>query len=157
MQRLGGNNISYHLSLSLAPIQHQQEFPICGTMNKDILFSANSSTVIQHSYKNSTAMEQLCGQVALGSGPCPARQLRSDETFSVFQHSQGDAVFSLQWKGKMCSLSQRGAGLYGQESPPLVLNWSVLMQMRTPDSCSLIGPKGAFLIDQNRASLARTA
>ena len=38
--------------------------------------------------------------------------------------------------------------MYGQKSLPLVPDWSVLMQMRTPYPCSLIGPKGTFLIGQ---------
>ena len=41
--------------------------------------------------------------------------------------------------------SQKGAGLYGQKSPPLAPDWSVLMQMRTPNPPSLIGPSGTAL------------
>ena len=57
----------------------------------------------------------------------------------------------LQWKGKVRFQSQRGAGLHRPKSLPLVPNWSVLRQMRTPNPCSFIGPKGTVLIGQNRA------
>lgn len=71
---------------------------------------------------------------------------------SVFQLSQGKADLCLWGKGKICSWSWRGAGLYGQNAPPRVPDWSVLMQMRTPNPSSLIGPIGIVLIGQNRAT-----
>ena len=40
-------------------IQHQQESPIWGMVEKNVLFSANSSTVIQRSCEKNTAVEQL--------------------------------------------------------------------------------------------------
>lgn len=43
-------------------MQHQQEFPISGAVMEDTLFSANSSTVIQHNYKNSKAVRRFLGQ-----------------------------------------------------------------------------------------------
>ena len=46
-----------------------------------------------------------------------------------------------------------GAGLCGQKPLPLVPDWSILMQMRMPNPCSLIVPKSTTRIDQNRATL----
>ena len=60
--------------------------------------------------------------------------------------------FYLQ-KGKVCSQSGWGADLYRQEALPLVPDWSILMQMRTPNLCNLIGPKGTLLIGQDAATL----
>ena len=60
---------------------------------------------------------------------------------------------SLQRKGKVCSQSHWGAGLYRQKSSTLVPDWSILMQMRAPTPCSLIGPQGIVLIGQNGVSM----
>lgn len=60
---------------------------------------------------------------------------------------------SLQWKEKVYSWSQRGDDLYWQKSLPLVLDWSVLMQMTTPNPHSFIGLKSSVLIGQNGVSL----
>ena len=64
------------------------------------------------------------------------------------QHSPHSSV-----KRKVHCLSQRGAGLYRQKSLPLVPDWSMSRQVRTPNPWSLIGPKGSVLIGHNRASL----
>lgn len=47
----------------------------------------------------------------------------------------------------------RGAGLYGQEFPPLVPDWSFLMQMKTPNLHNMIGPKGTVVIGQIQSRL----
>ena len=84
---------------------------------------------------------------------CWSTLLCSGKTPLVFQLSQGDSVFSLWWEEEVWSQSQRGAGLYGQKSLHLVPDWSLLMQIRTPNPNSLIGPKGTAMVGQNRASL----
>lgn len=45
------------------------------------------------------------------------------------------------------------AGLYREEFLLLVPDWSVLMQMKTLNPHSLIGPKSTVLTDQNGAVL----
>lgn len=70
-----------------------------------------------------------------------------------FRSSQGNIVFSHQWKGKMCSVSHRGIDLHREKFLPLVPEWSVLMQMRTPNPWNMIGPKSTVLIGQNGSSL----
>ena len=55
----------------------------------------------------------------------------------VFQLSWGNGLFSFPWKGKAHCPNQRGTALYGQKSMPLVPDWFVLMQMRTPNPRSL--------------------
>lgn len=77
-------------------------------------------------------MEQHTYEVALGGG-----------RFNLL-HSD---VWSLV-KGKLPSLRQWGADLY--RSPH---HWSVVMQIRTPNPHSLIGPKGTVLIGQNVVAL----
>ena len=62
-------------------------------------------------------------------------------------------VFSLWWKGKVCSLSQGGVYLHRWKSPSLVPDWFVLMQMETLNPWSLIGSKDTVLIDQNGAAV----
>ena len=72
--------------------------------------------------------------------------------FSIF--SQKDTVLSLCWKGKVCSQSQVWAGLLDRETS----SWSLIgLSSCNEDSESLhFGPKGPFLIGQNRAAwLAR--
>lgn len=49
-------------------------------------------------------------------------------------------VFSLPEIGSGLSTPRRAA-ICKQQSPPLVADWSILMQMRTPNAPSLIGPK----------------
>ena len=65
--------------------------------------------------------------------------LCSGQMSSVFQLSQGNAVFRLWWKGKV-GQSQRGAGLYGYKSLSLFPDWPVLMQMKTQNPCNQICP-----------------
>ena len=75
-----------------------------------------------------------------GPGHSPARQFGSASCWSALLcsweapvSSTKETVFILQWKGKVPSWSQRGAHLYRQESPRLVPDWSVLMQIRAPN------------------------
>ena len=63
------------------------------------------------------------------------------------------SVFSLTWKEKVLSPSQRGAGFYRQMSPLLGPAWSVLMQMRAPNHYSFICPKGTVAICRDRPIL----
>ena len=58
--------------------------------------------------------------------------------------------FSLQWKGKGHFLSQKGTERYRQKFLSLIPDWSVLMQMSTPNHHSLIGPQGTVLSVQNK-------
>lgn len=67
-----------------------------------------------------------------------------------FGSSQGDAVSSLRWKQKVCSLSQRWDDLHGKKSPFQVPDWFIFIHMKILNSCSSIGPKGTALIDQWR-------
>lgn len=46
-----------------------------------------------------------------------------------------------------------GANIYREKSLPLVPDWSVFMQLRTPKTHSLIGPKGTVLIGYNGTAL----
>ena len=80
---------------------------------------------------------------------CQSALLCSRKMSSMFQLQLGK--HSLEWKGKVCSQNQRGAGLNGQTFRPLVPDWFVSMQMRTPNPHILMGPKGTALIGQNRA------
>lgn len=48
---------------------------------------------------------------------------------------------SVLWKGKVHSPSHRGADLYTEKSPPLIPDWFVLVQMRTPNPHSLLVQK----------------
>lgn len=141
----------------LVPIQHQQESPVWGAVKKETSFCANSSIVIQHNWTarlwNSSVVFQfnyeaawlwggpalLCaGLLCFGEISAPAREMQS--------------VLYLWWKGKVDSLSQSGADLYREKSLPSP--WlSILMQMRTPNPPSLIGPKSTVLIGRNGAPL----
>ena len=126
----------------------------------------NSSSVIQHSFAwtwNSSGTRQphsqapfrldssallraslLCTVLLCSTAVCfallhsstPRRSAShcSGETSPVFQFSQADSFFILLWKGKVRFPSQREDG---QKSPLLAPDWSILMQMRTPDPCSL--------------------
>ena len=66
-----------------------------------------------------------------------------------------------QRKGNVCpsvereiaALAPQGAAVCGQKSPPQVPDWPVLMQIRNPNLCCLIGPKGFVLISQNGGAL----
>ena len=77
-----------------------------------------------------------CSGLYCSAVPC------SGETSLVFhqrwkrRQSQGDKVFSLWWKGKVYSQSQREAGLYIQKSPHLLPDWCILMQMRILNLCN---------------------
>lgn len=53
-----------------------------------------------------------------------------------FSSRRGNTGFRLQWKGKVCSQSQRGAGLYRQKFLPLAPDWFSLMQTRAQSSKS---------------------
>ena len=46
-----------------------------------------------------------------------------------------------------------GPDLHRQRSLPLVPDWFVLMHVRTPNPCSLVGANGTVLIGQNGAAL----
>ena len=117
--------------------------------------------MIQHGYE--AAWEQAPLQLdsfALLSGllrsvldcfvQCRLALLGSGETSLVFQLSQGDSAFNLQWKRKVCFPSQRGDDSYRQMPLLLVSDWSDLMQIRIPSLHSLIGPKGIVVIGQDR-------
>lgn len=52
---------------------------------------------------------------------------------------------ALQW--------QRGADFYWEKSPPLILDWSILIQMKTPNPHCLIGLTSPVLSGQNGATL----
>ena len=87
-------------------------------------------------------------EVALGWGPSLAIQLCSSSLHSVLLHScetsstfnsrQRNAVFC--GKGKW-DLWVRGELTYRERSSPLVPDWFILMQMRTPNPHSMIDPK----------------
>lgn len=63
----------------------------------------------------------------------------------------GNAVQGPQWEEHFQRTGV--ADLYREKSPPPVHDWSILMQIRTPNLHSLIGPKRNVLIGQNRATL----
>ena len=69
-----------------------------------------------------------------------------------FYLSHGNALFSLWWKAK-CMLRARGELADITEVSALAPDWSVLMQMRTSNLHSLIGPKGTFLIGYKWAAV----
>ena len=52
-----------------------------------------------------------------------------------------------------CTLQTRGELTYIEGSTSYVPDWSVLMQMRTPNLHSLIGPKSTVLIGRNGVTL----
>ena len=123
---------------SLAPIQHQQESPIWWVVKKE---------TVQHKQLNSVIVwlwKQHSCEAALRSGGSGANILfiLCSAPVRHLQCFSSSWVFSLQWK--VYSLSSRGAGLYGQKSLLLVLDWSILMQMSTPNPHSLIGPKARY-------------
>ena len=143
--------------LSLVPIQCQQEFPVWGVV-KGTLFCAKQLNCDTAQLWGSPGARALSGQTLCSALPlsgllcavlvcsilcqsvlvCPRLLLSSSETSSVFQLNQGN---SLQWKGKVPSLSHMGGGLYRQKSQPLVPDWPILMHMRTPNPCSLLVQK----------------
>lgn len=98
-------------------------------------------------------------EAALGLGPSLAGQLSSFIFASAlarhhlcFSSSWGNMLHFLQ-KGKVCSQTQWGADLYRQEALPIALDWSNLVQMRTPNLCYSIGPKVTLLIGQVAVTL----
>ena len=62
---------------------------------------------------------------------------------------------SLEGKGKVHSQSQTGADLYRQKSPPLVPDWSILMQMRKPNSWNLVQKALSWLVKMGALWLVR--
>lgn len=92
---------------------------------------------------NSIMKQHGCGTAWLWGSPgvrqphLPCSTLISWEFFSVSTPA-GNIIFILWWKIKVCF-------------PPLTPDLPVLMQIKTPYSDILIGPKGAVLIGQNRA------
>ena len=119
----------------LVAIQHQQESPVWDTVKKETCHSfQNSSVVISRALKTAWLWSS---SGASGSLLCQG----------IVHASAKPGRHSLQWQGKVSSeKSPQGAGLYGQKSLPRVPDWSVLMQIRTPNPPSLIGPKGTALI-----------
>lgn len=111
----------------------------------------------------SWAVKTAWREVALGphwSALCwcaPRRHLQ------CFSSSQGNKVFS----GKCTLSAARGDLTYIEGHPTMVPDWSILMQMRTPISHNLIGPKTSLkqnktkqntvFIGQNGASLVGEA
>ena len=124
----------------------------------------NNSIVLQFNYEaawlwNSTAVHQPWYKVALGQGhllwlealfclphstpfrstvPCSACSSML-KTSKMSQPQTESLVFG--GNGKCTLLRQRRADLYQGKSPPLVSDWSFLMQMSTLNSCGLIGPR----------------
>ena len=113
----------------------------------------NSSIVIQHGCDNSTVWGDP------GPGPSPARQFCSAPCWSAlacaahlhsapmrhlwcFRFSQQKAVFG----GKGNSALWARADPYRQMSPPQQPDWPILMQMRTPNPCSLVQKTPSWLI-----------
>ena len=82
-------------------------------------------------------------------GPAPLQLDRSALSGESRGHTQASTS---RGEGKQTQ-SQRGADFHRQKSPPLGPDWSDLMQMRTPNPHSLIGPKRTVLIGQNGAAL----
>ena len=148
-------------------------------MKKEILFHVNSPVSIEHGCVNrsialylseitwlwnSTDREEavgICSALLLSTvyksvTLCSALSW-SSKTSSVFHlqcvsSSPRNAFFS---KKRTCvhSRSDRGARLNRDKSPPLVPDWLILMQIRTPNPHSLIGPKSTVLTGQNGAAL----
>lgn len=117
----------------LAPVRCQQESPIWGAMKKETFFSANnsmwyniavehlksySSIKKQHDYGNSmptrwpSSVRQFC------SAPPSLLRFIPERCLWCLNSSWGNVVFSLQGKGKVCSLSQRVSDLYRERSLP---------------------------------------
>ena len=160
----------------LVPSQCQQESPVWDVVKKETLFS-----VKQLNFNTAGLWRQEGYKAALGPGFSLVRQLCSSPLLNdmlcsapswpvlhctvsalccsllccyFFSVSTQWGRLSLSRKRKVHSPSWRGAGLYGQESPPIALDLSILMRMRTPNTQSLIGPtKGTVLIGQKRATL----
>lgn len=93
---------------------------------------------------SSTAVRRPLGEAAVGPAPL-VWQLHCAlvKHVSVSASAEEKQSFCLQWKGKVCFQSQRGADVYGQKSPLLVPDWSDLMQMRTPNPFSPGSPDGS--------------
>ena len=124
----------------------------CGE-GRETLFSANSSicgcgTALLW---DTTAVRRLRGgsPVSQLGCPVPVSELQSTETALLMSCSSADPAapvreHNLQWKLKACSWSPSSATLQREKSPPLVSDWSVLLQ---------ISPKSTVSIGQNRAAL----
>lgn len=119
-------------------------------------------------------MRQLWGEVAFGQTPLSldssapvcstlacsilpgSAQLHSalvqQDVFSVGSSAPVRETHSSR-KGKVHFLSQRGADLFRQKSPPLVSNWLVLVKMSISNPPNWIGPKCIVLIVQIAATL----
>ena len=112
-------------------------------------------------------MQNSC-EATLEPGPFSARKLCSAAFQSVcaalvastlarqlqyFRSARETHSSVSRGKRKCTSRSQRVTDLCGQKFPFLVPDWSVLMQIRTPNPHSLTGPKDTVLTGQNRAVL----
>ena len=123
---------------------------IWGAVKKKLYSVHNSPVVIQH-YSMAMKTAQLWGSPG-AQGPWGQAPLWLDSSAlllagllcivlacsallhqDIFHVSAQPGRQSLWWKGKLHFQSWREAGLYGQKSPPLVPDWSVLMQMRAPN------------------------
>ena len=102
-------------------------------MKMEIYAAQNSSIVLQHCCENRMDVRKPWGQVPIGKTALLCASLLWPAVVCSSKLSWGNAVFRPQRKGKMFSQSQRGAHLYRQESPRLVPDWSVLMQIRAPN------------------------
>ena len=96
--------------------------PSFSAVKRETLFSANSSFMIQHSCENCKVVRSPWGQALL---LLDSSTLLQQDIFSVSAPAPpgGMQSFSLQWKGKVCSQSQRGGDLYRS----MVHNWSIFM------------------------------
>ena len=95
-----------------------------------------SSIVLQHSCGCGTTL-----------GPSPSALVKHILPVSAPARKTQPPVF-----GEKC-VEKEGSWLMWTEVPPLVPDWFVLMQMRTPNCCSLIGPKSTIQINLSCAAL----
>ena len=124
-------------------IQCQQQSPIWNTVKKETSLSAeqlNCATAVRQPWGlaflwlDSSALFLValhCPGLLCAVLVCSVLYLSA--LVRWYFSSAGETVFNLLWKEKVCSQSQRRAGLSGQKFPLLVPNWSVLMEVRTPN------------------------
>lgn len=116
---------------------------------------------MQHSRKHSLAVEQFWAQTTL---QIDSSALLLDGLFCavlicsrlilVLQLSQGDRETELSSMERKSVLPEPAGNCFcGEKSQPLVCDWSVLIQMRTPNPDNLIGLKGTVLVGQNKTTL----
>ena len=113
----------------------------------------NSSITTKHGCENSLGTRQSWGQAPfqLDSSTLLHAVCSAQLWWDMFGVSAPARETGFGGKGKCAPRARRE--LTKTEVSTSGPDWSVLMQIRTPNSHSLIGPKGTALISQNEATL----